>query len=147
MNTVAEYLDNLDETRREVIERLRSVVAANIPEGFVECFDYSMPGYSVPHTIYPAGYHCDPKIPLPFLGYASQKQHVGFYHMGIYADPELLDWFTTNYPMHSKRKLDMGKSCIRFKKMDDIPYDLIGELCRKMTVEDWIKLYETKLKR
>lgn len=147
MKTVAEYVEGLEESRKEVIERLRAVVAANIPEGFEECFDYNMPGYSVPHSIYPAGYHCDPKIPLPFLGYASQKQHVGFYHMGIYANPELLNWFTTNYPLHSKRKLDMGKSCIRFKKMDDIPYDLIGELCRKMTVEDWIQLYESKLKR
>jgi hypothetical protein len=106
-----------------------------------------MLGYVVPHSIYPSGYHCDPKQPLPFMGMASQKNFVAFYHMGIYADEKLLNWFTAEYPKHCKSKLDMGKSCIRFKKMNDIPYELIAELAGKMTTKDWINLYESKLKR
>ena len=103
-------------------------------------------GYVVPHTLYPAGYHCDPKQPLPFMGMASQKNFVSFYHMGLYADKELSDWFIGEYPKHSTSKLDMGKSCIRFKKMNDIPYELIEKLVKKMTVNDWITLYEANLK-
>jgi hypothetical protein len=105
-----------------------------------------MIGDVVPHSIYSNGYHCNPKFPLPFINIASQKNFVALYHMGIYADQTLYDWFVTEYPKHAKYKLDMGKSCIRFKKMDDIPYALIGELVEKMSVKAWIELYESKVK-
>ncbi len=145
--TVDEYLDQLPEERKEVLTKIRKVILDNLPEGFREELNYGMPGYVVPHSIYPAGYHCDPKLPLPFMNIASQKNFVALYHMGIYADPELLEWFTAEYPKHCKRKLDMGKSCIRFKKMDDIPYELIAELTSKVSVEDWVSAYESQVKR
>ena len=107
---------------------------------------YGMLGYVVPHNIYPDGYHCNPKDALPFMALASQKNHIGFYHMGIYSDPDLMKWFTEEYPKHATGKLDMGKSCIRFKKVDDIPNDLIGELCGKMSAREWIELYEEQIK-
>ncbi|MDX1315855.1 MAG: DUF1801 domain-containing protein, partial [Eudoraea sp.] len=131
----------------EVMDKLRQVVLKNLPEGFEETMNYGMIGYVVPHSIYPDGYHCTPELPLPFLNLASQKNHIGFYHMGIYSDPELLEWFTSEFPKHSKRKLDMGKSCIRFKNMNDIPYELLGELVSKMSVSEWIKTYENNVKR
>jgi len=102
-----------------------------------------MLGWSVPHKLYPAGYHCKPEDPLPFLSIASQKNFIAVYHMGIYANPKLLKWFVSEFPKHSKSKLDMGKSCIRFKKMEDIPFKLIGELASKMTVKEWIDMYES----
>lgn len=107
---------------------------------------YGMLGYVVPHSKYPDGYHCDPKLPLPFINLASQKNFVALYHSGMYANPKLYDWFVTEYPKHCKHKLDMGKSCIRFKSMNDIPYTLIGELSTKMTVDDWVTLYENNVK-
>jgi hypothetical protein len=109
--------------------------------------NYGMPGFVVPHKLYPAGYHCKPEDPLPFISLASQKNSINFYHMGIYSEPKLLKWFTSEFPKHSKKKLDMGKSCVRFKKPEDIPLDLIGELVSKMTPQDWIALYEKNLKR
>lgn len=127
--------------------RLREVIKKNLPKGFEEAMGYGNVGFVVPHSLYPAGYHCDPKQPLPFLGLASQKNSINLYHMGIYADKELLDWFVEEYPKHTKAKLDMGKSCIRFKKPEHIPYELIGQLAKKMKPKDWIELYETKLKR
>jgi len=141
------YLDELPDDRKTAMTELRKVISKNIPKGFKEGMGYGMMGYSVPHSIYPAGYHCTPELPLPFIGIASQKNFVALYHMGIYADPKLLDWFTTEFPKHSKAKLDMGKSCIRFKKMDQIPFKLIGELASKMTVKEWIALYEKNLKK
>lgn len=144
---VEDYLNELPEERVEPMMELRKVLKKNLPKGFSEGVDYGMPGFSVPHSLYPAGYHCDPKIPLPFIGFASQKNFIALYHMGIYADKDLLDWFVAEYPKHSKAKLDMGKSCIRFKKVDQIPYKLIGELAKKMTPKDWIALYEKNLKR
>jgi len=126
---------------------LRKKISENIPKGFFEIMGYGMLGYAVPHSIYPSGYHCDQKLPLPFMGIASQKNFVAVYHMGIYSDKKLLDWFLAEFPNHSPKKLDMGKSCIRFKKMDDIPYDLFGELASKMTVDDWIDTYERVFKR
>lgn len=146
-NSVEDYLDKIPEERKPYMDRLRNVILENLPKGFKEDLTYGMIGYVVPHAIYPAGYHCDPKLPLPFLSIASQKNFIGFYHMGIYADKELYDWFVGEYYKHAKYKLDMGKSCIRFKRMDDIPYDLLGELVRKMTAEDWIDLYEKNVKR
>lgn len=106
-----------------------------------------MLSYHVPKTIYPAGYHCDTKLPLPFMNVASQKNFVALHHMGMYANPELLEWFVTEYPKHSSKKLDMGKSCVRFKKMEDIPFELIGELVTKMSVQDWVDLYEKNYKK
>lgn len=140
--TPEEYIESLPEDRQAAISKLRNTIASNLPSGFSEGMGYGMLGYCVPHSIYPNGYHCDPKLPLPFVSIASQKNFVALYHMGMYADPKLLEWFTTEFPKHSKSKLDMGKSCVRFKKMDDIPYDLIGELASKVTVADWITLYE-----
>ncbi len=145
--TVEDYLNELPEDRFVPMKKLRETILNNIPEGFSEGMGYGMMGWDVPHSIYPSGYHCNPKQPLPFAGIASQKNSINFYHMGIYANPELLDWFVNEYPKHCKTKLDMGKSCVRFKKMDQIPYALIGELMSKMTTDDWIRLYENKLKR
>ena len=145
--TVDEYISKLPEERQEVVSKIRLVIQDNLPEGFEECINYKMIGYVVPHSLYPDGYHCDPKLPLPFINVASQKNYVALYHSGIYNSEELLNWFTEEYPKHSKRKLDMGKSCVRFKKMDDIPYELIGELVSKMTPQDWISRYEEVVKR
>jgi uncharacterized protein YdhG (YjbR/CyaY superfamily) len=141
------YIDQLPDDRKVAISKLRQVINANLPKGFKEELNYGMPGWVVPHSAYPAGYHCDPSLPLPFLAIASQKNFVAVYHMGIYAEPALLDWFVGEYPKHVKTKLDMGKSCIRFKKMDVIPYDLIVELVTKMPADEWVALYEKKLKR
>ena len=146
-NTVDEYINQLPEERKVVLLKLRAIINKNLPKGFVEQINYKMPGYVVPHSMYPGGYHCSPELPLPFMNIASQKNFVALYHMGIYADNNILDWFVAEYPKHCKRKLDMGKSCIRFKKMDDIPYKLIGELVQKMTVKQWISLYEKNVKR
>ena len=144
---VKEYLKKVPKERIEYFKKLREAILTNLPNGFDEQLNYGMIGYVVPHDIYPGGYHCDPKLPLPFANIASQKNFIGFYHMGIYANPELLEWFVKEYPKHSDTKLDMGKSCVRFKKMDKIPYDLIGKLMRKMSVKDWIKLYEQNRKK
>ncbi|MBL7936421.1 MAG: DUF1801 domain-containing protein [Bacteroidia bacterium] len=144
--TVEAYLLEIPEERAEYFNKLRNVIIKNIPKGFEETMSYGMIGYVVPHKLYPAGYHCDPKLPLPFVSIASQKNFIALYHMGIYANPKLLEWFVSEYPKHCKTKLDMGKSCIRFKKMDDIPHKLIGELMQKITVKDWITLYETNFK-
>lgn len=145
--TVDAYIAELPEDRKATIEKLRKIIKKNLPKGFKEQMSYGMMGYSVPHTIYPDGYHCDPKLPLPFMGMASQKNSINIYHMGIYADPDLYKWFTEAHAKASKKKLDMGKSCIRYKKPEDIPFDLIGELCTKMTPQDWINLYEAKYKK
>lgn len=141
------YIKELAEDRKTVISKLRQTILDNLPEGFKETMNYGMLGYVVPHSVYPDGYHCDPKLPLPFINLASQKNHVAFYHMGIYADAKLLKWFTDEYPKHVTGKLDMGKSCIRFKNMNKIPYELLGELVTKMTVDDWIKRYEAAFKK
>lgn len=145
--TVEEYLSKIPEDRKTEITRLKDTIKNNLPKGFEECINYKMIGFVVPHSIYPDGYHCDTKLPLPFINIASQKNFVALYHLGIYADPKLLDWFVGEYPKHIKTKLDMGKSCIRFKKVEIIPYDLIAELCQKMTTDDWIKLYEKNVKK
>lgn len=138
-----DYINSLPEDRKIYIEKLRNVILKNLPKGFQEGMGYGMIGYSVPHSIYPKGYHCKPTDPLPFMGMASQKNSINFYHMGIYANKELYDWFVAEYPRYSTRKLDMGKSCIRFKKFEEIPFDLIGELVTKISVEDWIATYES----
>jgi hypothetical protein len=143
--TPEQYLAELPEDRREAVSKLHAAILKSLPKGFTAIMNYGMLGYVVPHSLYPAGYHCDPKLPLPFAGLASQKNSINFYHMGLYMDEKLLQWFTTEYPKHSKQKLDMGKSCIRFKKTEDIPFELISQLIKKMNVKDWIHLYESKL--
>lgn len=145
--TPQEYEETLPDDRKQAISRLRKIILKNLPKGFVEEMGYGMIGYVVPHTLYPEGYHCNPKLPLPFMGIASQKNFIAVYHMGIYADPDLLEWFKNEYPNYSKTKLDMGKSCIRFKKMNEIPYELIGKLAAKMTAQEWIALYEKQFKK
>ena len=144
---VNDYINQIPEERKPAIEQLRNAISKNLPKGFEEGIQYGMIGYYVPHSLYPDGYHCAPNEPLPFMSFASQKHTINIYHMGMYAKKELLDWFVTEYPKHCNRKLDMGKSCIRFKKIEDIPYTLIGELATKMTVNQWITIYESRLKK
>ena len=144
--TVSDYLLLCPENQKHHMGKLRKTILENLPEWFQECMNYGMIGYVVPHSIYPAGYHCDPKLPLPFLGLAYQKNSINFYHMAIYADKNLYDWFVAEYPKYSNAKLDMGKSCVRFKKPEAIPYQLIAELCTKISLQDGITLYETNLR-
>lgn len=145
-NSPLEYLELIPADRKPAMNRLRQTILDNLPDGFEETMSYGMIGYVVPKSIYPAGYHCDPKLPLPFMAISSQKNFVAFYHMAIYADKSLHDWFTTEFQKHSKLKLDMGKSCTRFKKPDDIPFELIGQLASKITTAQWIEFYEDNIK-
>jgi uncharacterized protein YdhG (YjbR/CyaY superfamily) len=145
--TPEQYLKELPADRKEAVNKLRDTIVNNIPNGFKETISYGMLGYVVPHSLYPGGYHCDPSLPLPFINIASQKNFIALYHMGLYSNPVLLKWFTAEYPKHSAGKLDMGKSCIRFKKPEHIPYKLIAELAKKVTVKDWIATYEKNVKR
>ena len=140
--SVDQYINEAPEDRRAALQKLRSIILENLPEGFQEEISYGMIGYVVPHSIYPKGYHCTPELPLPFMSFASQKNSINFYHMGIYAKPELYNWFVAEYPKHSKQKLDIGKSCLRIKKPENIPSELIGELAKKMSVSEWIETYE-----
>ena len=142
-----EYINALPSERQEAFTKLRNVIFENLPKGFSESMSYGMIGYSVPHSLYPPGYHCDPTQPLPFMCIASQKNFISLYHMGLYGDKKLLDWFVKEYPKHCRTKLDMGKSCIRFKKFDQIPYKLIGELSSKITPQEWIVICEKNVKR
>lgn len=146
-STPDEYIAELPEERVSAMKKLRKTITDNLPEGFEETMSYGMIGYVVPHSIYPDGYHCSPELPLPFLSIASQKNFIALYHMGIYSDEKLLNWFTSEYPKHVKTKLDMGKSCIRFKKPEQIPFELIAELVQKMSVQDWIDKYESAIKK
>jgi uncharacterized protein YdhG (YjbR/CyaY superfamily) len=141
--SVEEYINLVPEAQREAIISLRKVIRENLPTGFAEEISYGMIGYVVPHSLYPKGYHCNPKLPLPFLNIAAQKNFIAVYHMGIYSNPELLNWFTDEFSKHSKKKPDMGKSCIRFKNPEAIPYQLIGELAGKISVQEWIDTYES----
>lgn len=146
-STPEEYIAELPEERISAIKKLRKTIKDNLPDGFEETMSYGMIGYVVPHSIYPDGYHCAPDTPLPFMSIASQKNFIALYHMGIYSDEKLLNWFTEEYPNYVKTKLDMGKSCIRFKKIETIPYELIGELVQKMSVKEWVDKYESAIKR
>ncbi|MEO5783551.1 MAG: DUF1801 domain-containing protein [Ginsengibacter sp.] len=145
--TPEQYVKELPADRKEPVTQLRNTILKNLPKGFKEVMSYGMIGYVVPHEIYPAGYHCDPKLPLGMVNIGSQKNFIVMHHMGLYGNPELLKWFIAEYPKHAKTKLDMGKGCVRFKKPDDIPYKLIGELVKKVTVKDWIETYEKILQR
>ena len=144
--SVDEYIAALPAERKQILQNLRDIFLENLPPGFSEVMSYGMVGFVVPHDLYPAGYHCDPKLPLPFINIASQKNFIAIYHMGIYADPILLAWFQSEYAKVCPTKLDMGKSCIRFKKMEDIPFELIAKLATKMSPEQWITLYVEKFK-
>lgn len=146
-NSVEAYLNSIPEERKESFNKLRATILKNIPKGFEETLSYGMIGYVVPKDIYPDGYHCNPKLPLPFANIANQKNFIAFYHMGLYADKTLYDWFVKSYSNYCKSKPDMGKSCVRFKKTDDIPYELIGQLMQKMSPESWIELYEKNYKK
>lgn len=142
-----EYISKLPDERKESITKLRNEINNNIPKDFQEVMIYGMIGWVVPHSVYPDGYHCTPTDPLPFMNIASQKNHIAVYHMGIYADKETLDWFTDEYHKVAKVKLNMGKSCIRFRKPEHIPYELIGQLAGKMTAQHWIDIYEKAFKK
>lgn len=128
--------------RQTALRKLLEVISNHLPEGFEMQMQYKMIGFVVPKTIYPKGYHCTPEEPLPFMHIANQKNFIAVYHMGIYADLGLLDWFVKSFEALNIGKLDMGKSCIRFKKMEKIPYDLIAELAGKMSPKAYIALYE-----
>ncbi len=143
--TVTEYIENIPENRLAAFKKLRKTIKANIPKGFKEGMSYGMPGYVVPLSTYPDGYHCKKDTPLPFASLANQKNFIAVYHMGMYVQTEIKDWFEKEYAERCKYKLDMGKSCIRLKKMEDIPYDLIGELFQKMSMREWIDIYEDRL--
>ena len=146
-NNIIDYINSLAFDRKQTITQLINVIEQNIPKGFKKVMNYGMPSFVIPHTIYPNGYHCDTTLPLPFIGVSNQKSSISLHHMGLYADPELLNWFKSEYPKHSNTKLDMGKSCIRFKKFNEIPYELIGILSNKMTVNNWIDIYEQNIKK
>lgn len=141
------YLTQLPDDRKGPMTKLRNTILENLPDEFEETMSYGMIGYVVPHSVYPPGYHCDPKLPLPFMSIASQKNFIALYHMGIYALPELMEWFVAEYPKYVSTKLDMGKSCIRFKKPDQIPFELIGQLTQKMTAGEWVEVYEKQVRR
>jgi uncharacterized protein YdhG (YjbR/CyaY superfamily) len=145
--TISDYNNEIPEERKAAFGKLRETILENIPSGFEETMSYGMIGYVIPHALYPNGYHCNPKLPLPFVNIASQKNFIALYHMGLYMDKTIFDWFVAEYPKHSKSKLDMGKSCIRFKKPDTIPFELIGELMQKMTMQEYIATYELGLKK
>ncbi len=145
--TVKEYISNIEEDRRGVFLQILDVIRMGIPSDFQECISYGMIGFVVPHSIYPKGYHCDPKLPLPFISIASQKNSINLYHMGIYADSNLLDWFVSAYKESTTTKLDMGKSCVRFNPKKDIPFDVIKDLCSKLTAQDWVSLYESTYRK
>ena len=145
--SVADYVSQIPDGRREAFERLLEAVRTSIPHGFEECMSYGYPSFAVPHSIYPPGYHCKPEEPVPFLSLGNQKGFIGFYHMAIYTRPDLLAWFQGEWAKREIGKLDMGKSCIRLKKLDAIPYDLLGELCTKISVHEWIETYEREIKR
>ena len=145
--TIEQYLNELPGEGKSVMEKLHKIIIKNLPKGFKDVMSYGMIGYVVPHSKYPAGYHCNPKLPLPFMCIASQKNFIAVYHMGIYSNKKLFDWFTAEYAELSIGKLDMGKSCIRFKNTEKIPYNLMGELTAKMTADEWIEIYEKEFKK
>ncbi len=142
--TVAQYLSALPKDRREALLAVRSTILKNLPKGYAEGMQYGMIGYFVPHSVYPAGYHCDPKQPLPFAGLASQKNHMAIYLMCVYSDPELEAWFRESWAKTGK-KLDMGKSCVRFKKLDDVALNVIGQVIRRVPVKKFIEFYESAI--
>ena len=147
MNSIKSYIDLLEPDRKKIIIQIINIIEQNIPKGFEKVMNYGMPSFVIPHSIYHDGYHCDTSLPLPFIAVANRKSSISLYHMGIYADSKLLNWFKNEYLKHSNSKLDMSKSCIRFKYPNEIPYELLGVLSNKMTAKDWINIYEKKIKK
>jgi hypothetical protein len=145
-NSVEEYIQSIESERKDSFVKLYETVKCAVDISLETGMLYAMPSFFVPHSLYPAGYHCNSKLPLPFISIAAQKNFLALYHMGMYAKPELLDWFTAEYLKQTSRKPDMGKSCIRFKKKDKIPFELIAELCAKISTTEWIKIYEEQFK-
>lgn len=145
--TPEHYIKQLPAERHDAVKQLRKVIVDNLPQGFEEMSSLTGISYVVPHSLYPAGYHCTPANPLPFMSLVSQKNFIVLHHMGLYANKELLTWFEGEYPKYCKTKLNMGKGCVRFKKPEQTPFELIGELVGKMSCGDWISQYETALKR
>lgn len=149
--TVEQYIAELPPDRREIVSTVRNVILKNLDKGYQECMGYGMMGYAVPHSIFPAGYHCNPKQPLPFAGLASQKQYVSLYIMFLYCgcdgsvETDVLKWFRDAWAKSGKKKLDMGVCCIRFKKLDEIPLDVIGEAIKRMPLKDYVAGYEKAL--
>jgi len=146
-NSTKEYIDQIPDERKEAFLKLRTTVLENLKGEFQEGLSYGMIGYTIPHSVFPDGYHCNPKLPLPFINIANQKNFIALYHMGLYADKKLQNWFTGEYSKHAQYKIDMGKSCIRFKKVDDIPYPLIAELLARMDTSSWIELYTSSVRK
>ncbi len=145
--TIEQYLFELPEERKHPMSTLRNIIKNNIPDGFEEVMSYGMIGYVVPKSVYPNGYHCNPKLPLPYINIGSQKNFIVLHHLGIYGSTKILDWFVSEYPKHAKHKLDMGKGCVRFKKVNEIPYLLIEELIKKISLEKYIAQYEENINR
>lgn len=142
---VEEYVHSLEANRQVIINNLRQQFVGNLPKGFVEIMSYGMPSYVVSLDLYPQGYHCKKGQPLPFMSFASQKNYISVYHMALYCDETLLQWFQNEWKKRCTKKLEIGKSCIRLKNFDDIPYELFGELARKISVAQWIAMYETRM--
>ncbi len=145
--TVTDILNNIISDRKIPFNTLHNVIVEHLPNGFETAICYGMISYIVPHSLYPAGYHCKPQEPLQFAAIASQKNAITLYHLGLYGNTELMDWWRREYPKYSKQKLDMGKGCVRFKNFDDLPFQLVGELMSKITVPQWIAYYEANLKK
>ena len=146
IQTPAEYIAQLPADRQKIVEAIANTLSENLPEGFQQVMSYGMIGFVVPHSIFPDGYHCNPKLPLPFINIGSTKAHIALHQMGLYGSTALLDWFQSEWPKHSIKKIDMGKGCVRFKKAEDVPLNLLAELAKKMTVNDWIQTYQTQFR-
>jgi hypothetical protein len=142
VSTVEEYIAAIPENRRSIIVKLRNIILSNLSEGYAEEISSGMINYVIPLSRYPKGYHVKKNEPLPFIALASQKHYIALYHMGLYSNKDLKEWFINEYANHVKTKLDMGKVCIRFKNLDHVPYNLIAQLCQKMTVDEYIDLYD-----
>lgn len=145
VKSVKEYIDTLPVDRKKVVSEIRKVINKNIPKGFRESVASNMIMWSVPHTAYPPGYHCDPSKPLMLMCLSATKGGISLHHMGLYGSGPLLNWFQGEWPKHSARKIDMGKACVRFKKLEDVPLDLIGELVTKLSPQKWVEVYERAL--
>lgn len=142
-----QLLQQVPEDRHDAMNTLRKLFSTQLPKGFEELIKATSLDFVVPHSLYPNGYHCNPKQPLPFISIVSQKNVLTIHHLGFYASPELTEWFVTEYSKKYTPKLDMGKGCLKFKKMEEIPYDLLKSLCKKLTVKEWVDLYEKAFRK